>query len=58
MMCINDLNGITKFVTGRGGSGPRQPATDGVEVTREEVVEAMAMLHVSLNRLFNRLNVD
>lgn len=58
MMCIQDLHGITKFVCGRGGSGPRQTDPTGVEVSRDEVVESLAMLHVALNRMFSRLNLD
>ena len=57
-MCVNDLHSIAKFITGRGGSAPRLPDPTGVEASREDVVEAMALLHISLNRMFNRLNLD
>ena len=54
MDCVNDLQGITKFIMGRGGSGPRQP---GVETTREEVIEHLLLLKSYLDRLVNRFEL-
>ena len=57
MDCVNDLQGITKFIMGRGGSGPRQPDPTGVETTREEVIEHLLLLKSYLDRLVNRFEL-
>ena len=52
MTVIGDLHSVTRFITVRVGSGPRQPDPRGVETTREEVVELLTMLKTTLDRLF------
>ena len=55
MSAIGDLHSVTRFITGKGASVPRQPDPRGVETTREEVVELLAMLKTALDRLFRRI---
>lgn len=54
MVSIHDLNGITKFIMGRGET-PTEPDTSGYATQPEDVMDVLEVLKLMLDRMFDNL---